>query len=213
MATVQAVLRYYQARQRAEPLADADGPARRDHAGVTSAVDLRRVCSGGRGRGARLFGATGGGAGRDARRPLDSLAAVGYPARWPGRWSAGRRTSPVGSRVRTDDAGRLGRRRLAGRRLGDRGHRPAASRPATALRRRAEPLADARDARCCASSPRRSRRGGRGAARPTTRSTASRSRCSAACCPVSCPTCPASTWPCATSRPARRPRSAATSTS
>ena len=46
----------------------------------------------------------------------------------------------------------------------------------------------------------------------TSASTGSRRRFSAACCRTACPRCPGSTWRRATSRPPRRPRSAATGT-
>ena len=214
IATAQAVLRYYRARQRAESLAARMVRLAETTLAINSAstlAGLLQAAADGRARDLRR-------AGRGARRdrptatawPRSATAAPTAVRPWSLDDARGRRSARL---VRTDDAGRLGRCvdwpagesvAVAAARLRDR--------PAAGLRGRADQHADARASRCCASSPRRWRPRSRRSAR-TTRSTGSRSPCSAACCSPGCPTCPGSSWRSATSRPARRPRWAATSTS
>ena len=209
IATAQAVLRYYRARQRAETLAARMVRLAETTLAINSASTL-----------AGLLRAAADGAHEIFEGPVvvlaessdgDSLAAAGAPP-VVRPWSLDERNVAVGSLVRTDDpadwnivdwpAGESVA--VAAARL--RFDRPPVYVACRAVRRRPA-------SRCSASSPRRSRPRSRRSAR-TTRSTGSRSCSSAACCnPRAARRCPASISRSGTNRPARRPRWAATSTS
>ncbi len=175
IATAQAVLRYYRARQRAELLAARMVRLAETTLAINSASTLPALLEAAALGAADIFGGPVVVVAETSEG--ESLAATGPPPAVR-KWAV---PGHCGSTARRSTS------------------------PCPAARRRPA-------SRCCGSSRRRSRPRWRRSAR-STRSTGSRSPCSAACCSRGCPRCPASRWPSATSRPARRPRWAATSTS
>ena len=188
IATAQAVLRYYSARQRAELLAARMVRLAETTLEINSASTLVGLLSAAAERGVRHLRWPGGGARRDlrrgepgrgrlARRQIAPLVAGRRATSRSARWYAPT-SRPTGTSSQWPEGESVA---VAAARLRDR--------PAAGLRRRAEQLADPGLPGAARSCPRRSRRRSRRNAR-TTRSTGSPSPCSAACCSRGCPTCP-----------------------
>ena len=189
IATAQAVLRYYQARQRAELLAERLVGL----ADTTVAMNAAPTF-------ARLLEAAAEGAAQIFRSPAavvaetfdgDCLAGV---CAGPGAvaavvpWVVDDTGVPTGATVRVETPASWALVDWPDGRHGDGRRRPAARGPGPAVRGGPDRHPDRPDPGAASSSPRRWRRPWRGSAR-STRSTGSRSPSSAACCRAGCPPC------------------------
>ena len=151
IATAQAVLRYYRARQRAESLAARMVRLAETTLAINSASTLAGLLQAAAAGAHDIFGGPVVVVAETAEG--ESLAAVGdaaacgaaVVARRTQTWRSARWCAPT-------SAGRLGRRRLARGRVGRGGRGPAAHRPAAGLRGGAEPARRTPASRCCGSS-------------------------------------------------------------
>ena len=150
IATAQAVLRYYRARQRAETLAARMVRLAETTLAINSASTLARLLLAAAAGAHAIFG--GPAVVLAETSEGDEPAPRRFPADRCRPWSPGRADVAVGSLVRDRRAGRLGRRRLAGRRAVAVAAARLRERPAAGLRGRRRAARRRPAPRCCASS-------------------------------------------------------------